>query len=41
MLFIETVFKKINVIQWPDRALSMGHIELFDCLNCVQTNDLY
>ena len=25
----------------PDRVLSMGQIELFDHLNCVQTNDLY
>ena len=24
----------------PDRVLSMGQIELFDHLNCVQTNDM-
>ena len=24
-----------------DRVLSMGQIEPFDILNCVQTNDLY
>ena len=23
----------------PDRVLSIGQIELFDILNCVQTND--
>ena len=25
---------------WPDRVLFLGQIELFDYLNCVQTNDL-